>query len=371
MKLIYIVNARIPTEKAHGIQIMKMCEAFVDSGAEVELVVPWRFNPIKSDPFEYYDVKRVFKIVKIPSLDLTAFGKIGFLIQAFSFAEFATWYILFKQSDIIYSRDEFSLFFLSFFKKNLFWEMHIGSFNRIIKHILKKCKGVIVITQGLKNFYKERSAEEEKIMVAPDSVDMEKFDVEIEKSEAREALRLRKDKNLIIYTGHLYDWKGAGILIDTIQFLSNDEIIVFVGGTENDVQRFREKNKEKKNVIIVGQRPHSEIPYYLKAADVLILPNTSGSDISEKYTSPMKLFEYMASKRPIVASDLPSIREILNEENAFLVEPNNPEELAEGIKKALYDKKLAERISKQAFLDVQGRTWKRRAENILEFIKIQ
>ncbi|MCH7883412.1 hypothetical protein IIA95_03290, partial [Patescibacteria group bacterium] len=78
MKLIYIANARIPTEKAHGIQIMKTCEAFADNGAEIELVVPWRFNPIKNDPFEYYDVKRVFKIVKIPSLDLTAFGKIGF-----------------------------------------------------------------------------------------------------------------------------------------------------------------------------------------------------------------------------------------------------------------------------------------------------
>ena len=84
MNFVYIANARIPTEKAHGIQIMKMCEAFASLGIDVELVVPWRFNSIHVDSFEYYGVKRVFKIVKIPSLDLTAFGKIGFLIQAFS-----------------------------------------------------------------------------------------------------------------------------------------------------------------------------------------------------------------------------------------------------------------------------------------------
>ena len=76
----------------------------------------------------------------------------------------------------------------------------------------------------------------------------------------------------------------------------------------------------------------------------------------------------MASKRPIVASDLPSIREILNEENAVLVEPNNPEALAEGIKKILQNPELADKISKQAFRDVQNYTWQKRAQKILGFI---
>ena len=64
MKILYIANARMPTEKAHGIQIMKTCEAFAELGHEVELILPWRFNPIKEDIFEYYNVKKNFKIKK-------------------------------------------------------------------------------------------------------------------------------------------------------------------------------------------------------------------------------------------------------------------------------------------------------------------
>ncbi len=119
---------------------------------------------------------------------------------------------------------------------------------------------------------------------------------------------------------------------------------------------------------MVGAKPHDEIPLWLRAADVLILPNTANEDISKYYTSPMKLFEYMASGTPIVASALPSIREILNENNAVLVESDNPEKLAEGIKKVLADAELAKKISKQAFADVQNRTWGKRAEEILEFV---
>ena len=121
--------------------------------------------------------------------------------------------------------------------------------------------------------------------------------------------------------------------------------------------------------MIIGYRSHSEIPYWLKAADVLVLPNSGKEEISKYWTSPIKMFEYMASKRPIMASDLPSIREILNEGNAILVQPDNPQGLAEGIRKVLENKNLAEKISARAFDDVKQHTWAKRAEKILDFIK--
>ena len=83
-KLLYIANIRLPTEKAHGIQIMKMCEAFAHEGVNVELVVPRRFNVIKEDPFAYYGVGKNFTTTRIPSFDLIAFGKIGFFVQVCS-----------------------------------------------------------------------------------------------------------------------------------------------------------------------------------------------------------------------------------------------------------------------------------------------
>ena len=120
---------------------------------------------------------------------------------------------------------------------------------------------------------------------------------------------------------------------------------------------------------MAGYRPPSEIPLWLKAADVLVLPNSAKKDISKFYTSPMKLFEYMASKRPIVASNLPSLREILNKENAILlVEPDNPEALAQGIKQAMEDRNLVQTITQNAYDDVQNYTWEKRAEKILKFI---
>jgi len=142
-----------------------------------------------------------------------------------------------------------------------------------------------------------------------------------------------------------------------------------VGGTEGDVLKIKKQTSENKNIIVVGSRPHSEIPYWQKSADVLVLPNTAKEDISKYYTSPMKLFEYMASGNSIVASDLPSIREVLNKDNSVLVEPDNPKKLAEGMNKVLGDFNFADKISKQALEDVKNYTWGERVKNILDFIK--
>ncbi len=83
----------------------------------------------------------------------------------------------------------------------------------------------------------------------------------------------------------------------------------------------------------------------------------------------MKMFEYMVARRPIVASDLPSLREVLNEENAFLVKPDDAEALAKGIKEILEDSQLAENLANKAFQDVQKYSWAKRVENILAFAK--
>src|SRR3989338_6424929 len=111
-KLIYIANARIPTEKAHGIQIMKMCESMGelevgDGKLEVELIVPRRLNPIKQDPFDYYGVKRNFKITKLPTLDFIALGlgRFGFFAETLIFLIAVRIYLLFRKYDILYARE--------------------------------------------------------------------------------------------------------------------------------------------------------------------------------------------------------------------------------------------------------------------------
>ena len=101
-----------------------------------------------------------------------------------------------------------------------------------------------------------------------------------------------------------------------------------------------------------------------------MLPNTAQAAISREHTSPLKLFEYMAAGRPIVASDLPSLREVLRHgDNAWLVQPDDPAALAQGIQHLLAEPALAARLAAQAQEEVQAYTWEQRAERILSFVE--
>ncbi|MFH0820037.1 MAG: glycosyltransferase family 4 protein [bacterium] len=391
MKLIYLANARIPAEKAHGIQIMKTCEAFVREGVEVELVLPFRFNQkFKNiDPFSYYNLKTKFKITKLFSLDLVPlsrwFSPWGFWLQAFSFAIVSNFYLFFKRGNLIYSRDEFSLYFLSFWQKNFVYEMHAFPESNFYfyNRIFKKAKKIIVITHQLKDLLIKQGIESEKTLVAPDGVDLEQFNISESQESCRQKLNLPQDKKIVLYAGHLYKWKGVAVLLEAarkseIPALPSGRrdqkpeiLFVFVGGTKEDIESFKLKVISYKltNVLVVDHRPYSEIPYWLKAADVLILPNSAREKISQFYTSPLKLFEYMASGRPIVASNLPSIREVLSENNAILVKSDDPISLSGGIASVLQNSDFSAKIAKQALQDVEAYSWKKRAKNILSFIK--
>jgi glycosyltransferase involved in cell wall biosynthesis len=105
----------------------------------------------------------------------------------------------------------------------------------------------------------------------------------------------------------------------------------------------------------------------LSAADALVLPNSAEKTISAEYTSPLKLFEYMAAGKPIVASDLQSVREVLDEGNACLVPPDNPKALAKGIHSVLDNPDYATRLGERAKADGVQYSWVCRAEAITSF----
>lgn len=248
MKIIYIANARMPTEKAHGIHIMKMCEAFA-LGNEVKLILPKRLNKIKDDPFSYYGVVRNFKIKNLPCLDLIPFdkylGHLALWIESATFAFFVFWHILFKKADVIYTRDKF-LLLLVLFKNNLVFEAHTFPQNFFFyKIFFQKITKIIVITFQLKILFIGKGIAPGKILVAPDGVDLEKFNIGDSKEACRTKLGLPQDKKIILYTGHLYDWKGAQTLTEASQYLSSEDVgVYFVGGTAEDVRKFEIQNSK-------------------------------------------------------------------------------------------------------------------------------
>lgn len=379
-KLLYLSNLRLPTEKAYGIQIAEMCSAFAGTGLEVLLAYPYRRNPHK-DFFSYYGIKRNFKIKVIPAVDFYlsgSFDKVSVIVKNFISALFLTFYGFFSDADFIYSRDEWPIYFLSFFKNNLIFEAHRFSPKRKSFYHRFKKKGIkiVVISEAIKNDFVKIGFKPINILVAHDGVDIDLFDIDITKEEAMLKTNLPKDQKIVMYTGHLFEWKGAGVLLEvarSFQFpvssfqKKEDVLFVFVGGMEYDIKKFRKKAEGLNNVLILGHRPHKEIPLFLKAADVLVLPNSASDKISN-YTSPLKLFEYMASRRPIVASELPSMAEILNDGNSVLVKSDDPDKLAGGIKKVLEDASASADLAVRAFEEVQQYTWQNRAEKIINFI---
>lgn len=367
MRFLYIANVRIPTERAHGLQIIKMCESFVELKNDVKLIAPNRFNKIKDNCFDYYDVKNNFRIIKLPCIDLIPLsnflGSFAAHLELLTFLISVKFFSIFNGYDIIYTREPM----VGIFFKDFILELH--SLPRFKSYFfyscIKKAKKLVVLTEGIKKILIEQGVNADKIIVSPDAVDLEQFEIGLNLIEARKKLALPLESKIILYTGHLYSWKGVDTLVEAAKLLPPDYLTVFVGGVEEDVEKFRLKYANIRNILIVGHKPHREIPIYLKAADVLILPNSGKEKISKFYTSPLKLFEYMAARKPIVSSDLPSIREILNDHNSILVDPDNPQKLIQGIKLVFKYPNLSFKISESAYQDVVVNTWIKRAEKII------
>ncbi len=379
-KLIYISHLRYPSEKTHSAFAMKTCEGFADSGFDVELWVPLRYNPLfrKNDPYEFHGVKDNFRIRKIPCLNLLDFfpGNISFWTMVISFNISLVIYAIFRnllKSAIFYCHDLRDLFFLPVLADRIFLEIHDFyklPAERVNKFIFSRISGFIVTNKykiGILN--KNYGIPMDKMIYQPNAVDIEKFDIEISREEARKNLGLPLDKKIVLYTGHLFSWKGVLTLLEAVKLLPKDHLVYFVGGTDKDIANFKRKMESigANNAIIVGRKPHSEIPIWLKAADVLVLPNTAKDQASKYETSPVKLFEYMASGRPIIASDLPSIRDIVDESMVLFFEADNYGALAASITEAL--QMSGESMAEENMDKIKAYSWEKRAEGISAFLK--
>lgn len=379
MKLVYITNNRIPTEKAHGFQVMKMCEAFTNAGAQVELWIPKRFNAIKESPFNYYNIRESFTLKKIPVIDLIplykVLGPLANFIESISFALFSYSKLPAGSDYLIYSRDQFILWFLSFTSKLFVYEIHSFPGNPIFyKRIWKHSHKIVTITAALKSKIAEYGIDESKIVVARDAVDLYAFNsVALSKEELKIELGLPKDDFLVGYIGKFKTLgmeKGIATMIEALPLLSKDIKMVFVGGEEPEIKEYKSL-ANRFNVLpqclFFGYQSYSRLIRYTKAMDVLVIPFPNKPHYA-LYASPLKLFEYMASGRSIIASDLPALREVLNDKNTLFFKPNDAADLARVIKMLKSSHMLGYHLSQQALSDVKEYTWDKRAQRILEFI---
>ncbi len=376
-KIFYIFEGRFPSEKAASLFAAKSCEAFVKLGHEIIFLAPRRVGRTKNSYRDYYKIDSKFSVKFLPVIDLfwvPFFSFIAFRVMLVSFSVSVFFYLLFfrKSGDIAYSNAIVPLFSASLTFTPSFYEVHDFPEKSLFfyKKMLQRMTWILSTNQWKKDKLKELfGLDSQKILVESNAVELESFGRVISKKEARAELSLSDEKPIVLYTGHLYGWKGVDTLAEAARFLPNT-VIYFVGGTKDDCEQFVKKYGDIESVRVIGHRPHTEIPYWQAAADVLVLPNTAKEKISAFYTSPMKLFEYMASGRPIVASDLPSIRQITGDDTAVLFEPDNARSLADSILCVLGNTSLGGKVSELAKERVTVHTWEKRACRILDFINI-
>lgn len=371
-RMYFIFHGRYPSEKAASLFAAKSCEAFAEQGFAVTLLVPRRFGRVYGDSFSHYGLMRNFSVVFLPTLDLfyiPLLNKAAFHISFSVFSAVCFIYLLFRanKDDIIYSNESLPVVAASFILPNVLYEVHDFPEKKFwfYRFLFARIRWVLATNDWKQNMLMQRfGLRKEKIICEPNAVSIEEFAIDVSRQEARHKLRLPLDKNLVVYTGHLYSWKGVDTLGEAARYLPDDVGVIVVGGTGKDVARFRERYGALKNISIVGYRPHAEIPLWQKAADVLALPNTGKENISKFYTSPLKLFEYMASGKPIIASDIPSVRFLVSSEAVFFVPPDDSRALADGIVRVLRDDARGERIAANALRLAYQHTWTARAERI-------
>ncbi|MFH1744872.1 MAG: glycosyltransferase [bacterium] len=386
MKIKYIINARIPTEKAHGWAACRLCAEFSNLGVDTELIVPRRINHIQEDAYSFYNLKRGFAIQYVDSFDFFKFqkylgGKISFYLQ--SLAYFLKLFFLEIDKDaIVYTRNPEIVWIFSLRGRKTVYECHdwFGKHKNIALCLLKKASKIITTNSYIKKEFLNNKFQQE-ILVARNGVDLDIFDLNISKQEAVEKLNIDKEIKqkllkckVLLYTGSfktMGEDKGMEDIISSFKYLADDIIFLAIGGNEKDIVYYEKKVMEDEvvgRVFLFDKKEQSELAIFQKSADILLMPFPDKAHYKYHMT-PLKMFEYMASDRPIIASNLPSIKEVLEENNCFFCEPDDPKNLAEKINYVLVSGEEAQRKTDKAHYDVKKFTWRKRAENILNHIK--
>lgn len=358
MKILYVTNHRFPTEKAHGLQIAKMCEAFLEAGAGLELVVPRRIQSkyVKTKSAKrFYSLRRDIPVRWLWSFDSRFLrrlhlGLLVYFAQSFSF--FVSFLFMKKGGDVLFSRGLIPFWARGglpyFYEAHTFPKTALG--RMVHKVVLRNAAGVICISEGLEKKFK--NLVKVPLLVAHDGVDLSLF-----KGRAK-----ANAKPVILYLGSPYEWKGVYTLAEAAKGL--DAELRFVGGNA-DEEEFKSLKATAVGAVVRPYVPYKKVPAELAAADVLVIPNSAKDSIGREDTSPLKVFEYMATGKKIVSSDVPALKAILNEKCAWFFKADDAADLKRVLKLALKGGAAKGVAAKKA---AEGHSWAKRAERLLEFI---
>tara|TARA_Y100000591_G_scaffold68669_1_gene56891 strand:+ start:459 stop:1556 length:1098 start_codon:yes stop_codon:yes gene_type:complete len=354
-KIYYISELNLPNTSAYSIHVMKMCEAFSKLGYSVDLFTINRSDFKKI--FNIYNIKYKFNIISV----FNNFLKLNFFLRlVFSFK------ILFKDLDkksIFISRSILFALIASIQKKNIILELHheITGFSKFIFFFLRKLRLIknlkfIFLHKALKNEYK---VENSKNIILDDAVNIENFKL----------AKAKKIKNTCVYIGSFFEGKGVEQIFRLAKL--NKKIFFHIYGEK----KYLKDKKTKKNIKIFDYVNYSKIPKILSHYEIALMPyqkkvKGKGSIWLDKYMSPLKMFDYLASKMVIIASDLDVYKHILkNDFNCKLVKINDDFKWSKTINEVFKNNKKKDFLKKNAYSTAKKYTWDLRCKKIISFAK--
>jgi glycosyltransferase involved in cell wall biosynthesis len=366
MKIVYISNSIIPSRTANSIHVMKMCQALVQNGHEVVLLAPDRYKEYEEnidDIYEYYGVENIFKVIKLPYPSIRFVRNIIYVINVIK--------VLKKiKPDIVYGRDLYGCYFSSLYFNTSF-EAHSPMDSFVTKYLLNKLdksknyKKTVVISDLLKKILlNQQNMKHQNIVVAHDGAD---------KPNSMKKVLPDTGNLKVGYFGHLYKGRGIDVILDVAKQLTDIEFHI-VGGNQSDIDYWKSLI-DSDNVIFHGFVSPKLVANYRNDCDILVSPYqkevavSGGKGNTSDFMSPLKIFEYMSSKKAIVCSDLPVLREVLNEDNSMLVKYDSVNDWVYAIEK-LKDNKYRDKLAVNAFDDFTSKySWYKRAGNIIDAIQ--
>jgi glycosyltransferase involved in cell wall biosynthesis len=369
VKLAYLSAAKIPSREANSIHVMKMCQAFSHLGHEVTLFAPDvvdGLEPEVSDVYAFYGVDRSFQLRKLSWLPLKGRGwlygwEAGQVVQRLG-------------SDVVFGRSLHGCSFAARSGVPTIWDAHMlcflhrrnerWLFQRMIhspsfRHLSVNCA-------SLRHCISERFPElEGRIVVAHNGADQLASDLAPAKLGGA-------GRPQVGYIGHLYSGKGFEVIQALAALVPSVDFHV-VGGEQKTVEALRSDLTLPQNIHLHGFVPPADTARLCLAFDVLVAPyqcdvRVAGGGETAAWMSPLKVFGYMAAAKPILCSDLPVLREVIeNDRNGILVAPDDPHAWAAALQRLLHDRALRERLGASAHADFLTRhTWRQRAIRVLE-----
>lgn len=215
-------------------------------------------------------------------------------------------------------------------------------------------------------------ADPETVAAIPNGYDPRDYAAAPPREEARRRLGIPNDLPVAVYAGHVRPDKGVGSLVDLAEDRPDVRFVV-VGGSPSEVQGLAGVVRARGvgNVTLAGRVPVARVPWYLSAADVLVLPPTAGPlRAAGRTVLPMKTFAYLAAGRPVLAPDLPDTAGILmHESNCLRVAPDDRPAAAAALLRLVREGGLAGSLGARAASDAARYTWEGRAQRLVEFMQ--